>query len=45
MKDSNLSQNACVCADEDKTTLPERMRAHVQWMWSVVSASCGATQS
>ena len=26
MKDSNLSQSACVCADEDKTTLPERMR-------------------
>ena len=26
MKDSNLSQSACVCADEDKTTLPERTR-------------------
>ena len=26
MKDSNLSQGACECADEDKTTLPERMR-------------------
>ena len=26
MKDTNLSRGACVCADEDKTTLPERMR-------------------
>ena len=36
-----------VCPDEDKTTLTDKrkMRAHVQWMWSVVNASCGATQS
>ena len=26
MKDSNLSQSACVRKDEDTTTLPERMR-------------------
>ena len=26
MKDSNLSHSECVCADEDTTTLPERMR-------------------
>ena len=26
MKDSNLSQSACECADENTTTLPKRMR-------------------
>ena len=26
MKDSNLSQNACVCEDEDTTTLPKEVR-------------------
>ena len=35
MKDSNLSRGACVCADEDKTTLLERMRTtlNVSGQW------------
>ena len=45
MKDSNLSQGACVREDEVTTTLTEENERDAQWMWLQVYASCGATQA
>ena len=45
MKDSNLSHSACVCADEDKTTLPLRecARRSVEVVAGVRIVKCHAS--
>ena len=43
---SSLSHGACANdVRQHHADRQEEMRAHVQWKWSVVYASCNATQS
>ena len=42
----SLSHGACAHdVRQDYADRQEEMRTHVQWKWSVVNASCGATQA